>query len=386
MRFLLLFLLLMFVASPDVLAQANVEFFVKTINYTTRKKESGVSVKAYEGATEVQSLVSDGSGQVKLQLPGGKKYRVEVSKAGKVTRSITIDIKNVNDELIQGKPPGGSVEISLFDNNPAVDFSYVTSNPITEFYYDPTKPGELEFDQVLADKMIKKVEKLLKDAEAAKGQNEAEYNNLIKQADGQFTQKKYKEALASYEKALTLKPTEKYPSDKINEIDGILKAEKASAQQNQQAEQEYQSLITAADNLFNQKKFEEAKARYQEALTKKQEQHPKDQIIKCDSEIARLKKEAENSQKYTDAIKAGDSFFTQKSFQAAKDKYKEALKWKAGDPYATGKLTEIDGKLNAHFSWAINASPAVLASSYFFFVSCFAFFAFNLLSICVSFP
>src|SRR3990167_11142270 len=88
MRFLLLFLLLMFVASPDVLAQANVEFFVKTINYTTRKKESGVSVKAYEGATEVQSLVSDGSGQVKLQLPGGKKYRVEVSKAGKVTRSI----------------------------------------------------------------------------------------------------------------------------------------------------------------------------------------------------------------------------------------------------------------------------------------------------------
>ncbi|ASS48575.1 MAG: hypothetical protein A3D31_07535 [Candidatus Fluviicola riflensis] len=337
----------MFVASPDVLAQANVEFFVKTINYTTRKKESGVSVKAYEGATEVQSLVSDGSGQVKLQLPGGKKYRVEVSKAGKVTRSITIDIKNVNDELIQGKPPGGSVEISLFDNNPAVDFSYVTSNPITEFYYDPTKPGELEFDQVLADKMIKKVEKLLKDAEAAKGQNEAEYNNLIKQADGQFTQKKYQEALASYEKALTLKPTEKYPSDKINEIDGILKAEKASAQQNQQAEQEYQSLITAADNLFNQKKFEEAKARYQEALTKKQEQHPKDQIIKCDSEIARLKKEAENSQKYTDAIKAGDSFFTQKSFQAAKDKYKEALKWKAGDPYATGKLTEIDGKLNA---------------------------------------
>ena len=347
MRFLLLFLLLIFVASPDVLAQANVEFFVKTINYTTRKKESGVSVKAYEGASEVQSLVSDGSGQVKLLLPGGKKYRVEVSKAGKVTRSITIDIKNVNDELIQGKPPGGSVEISLFDNNPAIDFSYVTSNPITEFYYDPAKPGELEFDQVLADKMIKKVEKLLKDAEAAKGQNDAEYNNLIKQADGQFAGKKYQEALASYEQALTLKPTEKYPSDKINEIDGILKAEKANAQQNQQAEQEYQNLITAADNLFNQKKFEEAKGRYQEALTKKQEQHPKDQIIKCDSEIARLKKEAENTQKYTDAIKAGDSFFTQKSFQAAKDKYKEALKWKADDPYAIGKLAEIDGKLNA---------------------------------------
>lgn len=346
MRRLLLIFLLFFAVNQYATAQ-NVDFFVKTLNYTTRKKEAGVTVTAYDGASQVQSLMTDASGQAKLQLPAGKKYKVEVSKAGKVTRIFNIDLKNVNDELIQGNPPDGSVEISMFDDNPAIDFSYVKTNPITEFYYDPTKPGDMQYDAVLADKMIKKVEKLLKDAEAAKGQTDAQYNALIKQADGQFTSKKYQEALASYEQALALKPTEKYPSDKINEIDGILKADKANAMQNQQAQQEYDNLITAADNLFNQKKFEEAKARYQEALTKKQEQHPKDQIVKCDAEIARLKKEAENAQKYTDAIKAGDAFFTQKSFQAAKDQYKTALKWKADDKYATDKIAEIDGKLNA---------------------------------------
>lgn len=346
MRRLLLISLLLFAVNQYISAQ-NVEFSVKTVNYTTRKKEAGVTVTAFEGASQVQSLMTDASGQAKLQLPAGKKYKIEVRKAGKVMRYINVDVKNVNDELIQGNPPEGSVEISLFDENPAIDFSYVTSNPITEFYFDPTKPDELMYDQVLGEKMVKKVEKLLKDAEANKGQTDAQYNALIKQADGQFTSKKYQEALASYEQALALKPTEKYPSDKINEIDGILKAEKANAMQNQQAEQEYQNLITAADNLFNQKKFEEAKARYQEALSKKQEQHPKDQIVKCDTEIARLKKEAENAQKYTDAIKAGDAFFTQKSFQAAKDQYKTALKWKADDKYATDKIAEIDGKLNA---------------------------------------
>ncbi|MBI3239500.1 MAG: hypothetical protein HYZ43_11785, partial [Flavobacteriia bacterium] len=348
MRFLLISTFVFLFVNTAVFAQAKVPYTIFVKNKTTGKKESGVTVTVSEAGKTVSTNVSDGSGTIKLTLDGGKKYKIEFTKAGKVTRFVNVDLKNVSDELLQGSAvPRGELEMSLFDQAPNIDYSYVTSNPATEYYYDPNENQDLVYDQVLGEKMIKKVEKLLKDAEAAKGQNDAEYNNLIKQADGQFAGKKYQEALASYEQALTLKPTEKYPSDKINEIDGILKAEKANALQNQQAEQEYQSLITAADNLFNQKKFEEAKGRYQEALTKKQEQHPKDQIIKCDSEIARLKKEAENTQKYTDAIKAGDSFFTQKSFQAAKDKYKEALKWKADDPYATGKLAEIDGKLNA---------------------------------------
>lgn len=347
MRFLLVSLLLIFMSAHEVAAQIEVPFNVRTVNYTTRKKESGVTVKVYDGASVIHSATSDGSGEVKLKLPAGKKYKIEVSKPGKVLRFATVNLSNVNDELIQGtSAPQGAMEMSLFDQAPGVDYSYVTSNSVTEFYYDG-KNADLQYDEVLAGKMAKKIEKIMKDAEAAQGQSEAQYNALIKQADGQFTQKKYQDALASYEQALAIKPKEPHPAQRINEIDGILKAQKANEQQNAQIEQEYQNLITAADNLFNQKKFEEAKARYQEALTKKQEQHAKDQIVKCDSEIARLKKEAENAQKYNDAVKAADMFFGQKSFQAAKDKYNEALKWKADDPHSKARLTEIDGKLNA---------------------------------------
>jgi len=347
MKFLLLSIALIFISSNEILAQIEVPFLVKTLNYATRKKESGVSVKVYEGGSVVQTFVTDNSGEVKIKLPAGKKYKIEVSKGGKVTRTVSVNLNNVNDELIQGTGTVvGAVEMSLFDELPGIDYSYVTSNVATEFFHDG-KNNELQYDQVLAEKMIKKVEKIMKDSEANKGKADADYNAKIKEADGLFNTKKYNEALASYEQALTIKPAEKYPATRINEIDGILKAEKATSQQNQQAEDEYKNLITAADNLFGQKKYEEAMARYQEALTKKQEQHPKDQVVKCQTEIARLKKEAENATKYTDAIKAGDSFFTQKSFQAAKDQYKEALKWKANDPYATGKLAEIDGKLNA---------------------------------------
>jgi len=348
MRFLLLSVLLIFICTSEAAAQVMVPFKVITKNKLTDKKEAGITVKLIQGGTTIQTLTSDGSGVVNLQIPAGKKYKIEVSKAGKVTRYATVDLINVVDELLQGNSaPKAELTMSLFDQTPGIDYSYVTSNAATEFYFDPAVSHDLIPDEVLADKMIKRVDKLLKDAEALGGQSDANYNAAIKEADAFYTAKKYQEALASYEKALTIKPKEAHPNQRLAEIDGILKAQKANDQQGAQIESEYQALITAADNLFGQKKYEEAITRYNEALTKKQEQYPKDQVTKANAEINRLKTEAENAGKYTAAIQAGDGFMGQKSFQAAKDKYKEALKWKKDDPYATGKLAEIDGKLNA---------------------------------------
>lgn len=350
MRVKLLILISFFFLTNWAIGQSDVTFFVKTINYTTRKKEAGVTVKLMEGSSTVTSSVTDGSGEVKFTLKAGKKYKVELSKAGKVSRNFTINVNGIDDELLQGSSkPYGEAEVALFDQQPNIDYSYVQNNPFTEFYFDGQNTL-LQYDAVLADKMAKKIEKIMKDADASQKQGEANYNSIIKQADALFTAKKYEEALAQYEAAVKIKPTEKHPNDRLIEIDGILKAAKSANLANSQLDGEYKALITAADGLRDQKKYPEAIARYQEALTKKQEQYPKDEITKCEQAIETAKKDAENAAKYDAAIKAADGFYAQKSWMAARDKYKEALKLKPNDPVATGKLADLEGKLNAQKS------------------------------------
>jgi epidermal growth factor receptor substrate 15 len=330
-------------------AQTQVPFTFFVTNTATGKTEPGVSVRVLSGSSVVQSGTVDNSGKLTLNVPGGKKYKVEMSKAGKVTRVINLDLTNVVDEVLQGNSaPKGSVEMSMIDEVPGFDFSYVSTNAATEYFYDPNlNPEKLAYDEIVADKYRKKVAALLKEAEKLKGQSDAAFNAAIKKADGLYTAKNYPEALTAYNDALKLKPMDDHANKRYLEVEGILKAQKATGEQAAQAENEYKALIASADQLFAQKKYDDAKKRYQEALAKKSEQYAKDQIGKIDAEIARLAKEAENEGKYTAARNAGDGFMKQNSFQAARDQYKEALKWKQGDPYVTGKLAEIDGKLNA---------------------------------------
>lgn len=347
MRVKLLILISFFFLTNLVFGQIDMNFFIKTTNYTTGKKESGVTVKLMEGSSTVSTMTTDASGEVKLLLKAGKKYKVEVSKAGKVSRLLNINVSNVNDELLQGtSKPEGQAQISLFDEQPNVDYSYIKTNPITEFYFDGQNTV-LQYDQILADKMAKKIEKIMKDAEGAQKQGEANYNSIIKQADALFTAKKYEEALTQYEAAVKIKPTEKHPNDRLIEIDGILKAAKSANLANAQLDSEYKALIASADALRDQKKYTEAIARYNEALGKKQEQYPKDEIAKAELAIETAKKDEENKAKYDAAMKAGDGFYGQKSWMAARDKYKEALKIRPGDATATAKLADLDGKLNA---------------------------------------
>lgn len=348
MRVKLLILISFFFLTNLVFGQIDMNFFIKTTNYTTGKKEPGVTVKLMEGSNTVSSQVTDAAGEVKLLLKAGKKYKVEVSKPGKVSRLLNINVSNVNDELLQGtSKPEGQAQISLFDEIQNVDYSYVKSNPITEFYFDGQNTV-LQHDEILADKMKKKIEKIMKDAEASQKQGEANYNSIIKQADALFTAKKYEEALVQYETAVKIKgkEMEKHPNDRLIEIDGILKAAKSANLANAQMDGDYKALITSADALRDQKKYPEAIARYQEALSKKQEQYPKDEIAKCEAAIDAAKKDAESAAKYDAAMKAADGFYAQKSWMAARDKYKEALKARPGDAAATAKLTDLDGKLN----------------------------------------
>ncbi|MGZ4056810.1 MAG: hypothetical protein ACXVPM_17990, partial [Bacteroidia bacterium] len=86
-------------------------------------------------------------------------------------------------------------------------------------------------------------------------------------------------ALAGYKEANTIKPTEPYPTNKIAEINATLDDLAKSKEKGK----EYDDDITKADHLFSAKDYKAAKNSYLDAsLIKPTEKYPKDKIAECD--------------------------------------------------------------------------------------------------------
>ena len=178
-----------------------------------------------------------------------------------------------------------------------------------------------------------------------------EYLNLIKKADDAMNSNELKTAREAYQAALALKSEESYPKEKIQEINSQL----ADA-----AEQDklYAAAVSEADALLAAKKFEEAKGKYNEALSiKSTQQYPKDQIGKIDNELAaiaakqeeiRLQQEqsAEIEAQFASLVKVADQLFASKNYQEAQEKYEAALAVKQDD-YPLKKIEEIKAALLA---------------------------------------
>lgn len=113
------------------------------------------------------------------------------------------------------------------------------------------------------------------------------YKDIINVADNFFANKKYKEAQAKYKEALRLKPEKKFLKDKLIEIDSIL----IDLTEKEEKQIKYNSAIAAADNALSAKKYNEAKAKYNEAMDiKPDEQYPKDKLTKIENALEELAK------------------------------------------------------------------------------------------------
>ncbi|MFN5982023.1 MAG: hypothetical protein ACK479_01055 [Fluviicola sp.] len=336
--------ILLFLTSFQVFSQGKVGYYVKVINKVTGKKEPGATVKVYEGSTLTQTVTVPNSAQTVIDLNEGKKYKIEISKDGKVSRFFYVDLTTYSDEGHQGDPLQGETEIGLFDKQPGVDYSYIENNEITTFKYDGS--ATLALDQAKAQKMGQKIDEIINKAANDQKNTDANYSKLVSEADGMYTLKKYEDALKKYEAASLLKPAEQHPIQRINEISAILKSQKEANAANAQKDVEYNSLIKSADAFRDQKKYDEAISKYTEALSKKADEYPKTQIENCKSLKENAAKAEEIEKNYQAAMSTAQVFVGQKSWSAAKDKYKEALKLKPNDPVATQKLADVMVKLD----------------------------------------
>jgi len=161
---------------------------------------------------------------------------------------------------------------------------------------------------------------------------EQNYTKAISEGDASFADKKYAEAITSYNAASALKPSESYPKEQVLKINAIIAEQK-------KLDDNYLSLLVVADKSFDGKKYPEAIADYRKAQEiKPNETYPAEQIARAEKQIADLKAQQEA---YDKAIADGDTKLAARDYENALADYKNAIQLKPLETYPKQKSAEI---------------------------------------------
>ncbi len=181
--------------------------------------------------------------------------------------------------------------------------------------------------EVLPKQRIHKIDSLIqqKIRQAAIGKA---YKAAILEGKQFLSQKQYKNALISFKKAKDLKPGDTYSGKIIQSIETTL----AAIARTKALQQAYDKSNAKAGQLLKEQKYELAKAQYQNSLTlKPDESYPKKQIADINTTLVRLAKE--RKQRYASAISKADSLYKFRYYRKALEQYKVAASIKPGEPY-----------------------------------------------------
>jgi hypothetical protein len=184
-----------------------------------------------------------------------------------------------------------------------------------------------------------KLDEIDKILQAQADKLERDYNAKIQSGDRNYNTQVYAQALQDYKDALVLKPTEPYPSQRINDINKILADQAKTAADLKAKKDAYAAAVAKADQQFKATKYDDALLAYKEATTYlPAEKYP---FTKID-EINNIKKQMEMDANYKKAISSGDSYLGQKQYQQSKSFYNQALGFKPNDKYALDQIAKID--------------------------------------------
>ncbi|UTW61086.1 tetratricopeptide repeat protein [bacterium SCSIO 12741] len=172
---------------------------------------------------------------------------------------------------------------------------------------------------------------------AAQQKLDAEYQAAVGKADDLFKQKKWDESVTAYQEALKIKPGETHPKTQITEAGRLKEEEKQAA-----IREKYDAVIAEADGLLKSSEFDQAKAKYEEASKiLPSETYPGTKMKECDD----LKLQAEKAKiksQYDELVKAADALLEQEKFDEAKAKYQEAQNVMPHESHPATMIAEAD--------------------------------------------
>jgi len=191
---------------------------------------------------------------------------------------------------------------------------------------------QLKPSESLPDVQIREIDSLIHQ-KALQAKIELAYMQAMQKGNDYLSQKAYKEAITTFQKAGGLKPEESLPSKKIQAIKSIL----AAIEQKKQIQQAYDESIAKAEQLLKAENYELAKSQFEKALIiKAYEAYPKQKINYINSILARLEKEKQ--QRYSTALSKADNYFNKTDYREALSQYKVAQSIKPTETYTENQI------------------------------------------------
>jgi hypothetical protein len=202
-----------------------------------------------------------------------------------------------------------------------------------ETYYEA-----LDYDATkeYPEKQIARIDRLINQKQQEQQRQQAQYNQLVDQADQLFENNQLAAARDKYKQALAVVSGKDHPQERIGEIDEQIRRREAR-------EQRYKDLVFQADKAFTSGKLEDATDFYQDALEIQDRSYPHQQLSRIDS----LKQARQARQEQYDSfVAAGDRAFRDEVYEKAREAYHSALEIRSGASHPTQQLKRIDQILN----------------------------------------
>ncbi|MBL4758077.1 MAG: hypothetical protein JKY32_10765 [Rhizobiales bacterium] len=253
----------------------------------------GATVTVYEDGNKTGSVIVNATGKFGFDLLMDHQYIIEFSKAGYVSKKISVNTKGVPPEDAEFGFEFGGWQVLLFKKVEGLDVS-ILDNPVGKIFYDP-EDGGFNYDVKYTKSIRNEMDKLQSDLAnklAAAAAAEQNYKHAITAGDKAFGSSHYSSAVEHYNKALEVKPGDTYATSKLAEVETKAAGEKAAADATAAKDLEFSNLVTEADTKFKNKDYDGAKAAYTAAIgVKPNEKYPKDQIKKINDLIANAAEE-----------------------------------------------------------------------------------------------
>lgn len=198
-------------------------------------------------------------------------------------------------------------------------------------------------DESYPRKRIAEIEALLRKQET----NEDNYNNLISQADALYEDGKFNEAQAKYKEASSVKPGEAYPKEKMQQASDAYSAQQAEIKAMQAKDDRYVQALAKANAAYSKRDYSNAVVYYEQALEiKPNEELPKSRLDEVEKIVTRLQAEAAERKQaddaYNDLVTKAETLFKEKKYEEAKQQYAAALDIKPTESYPKTRMTEIE--------------------------------------------
>jgi len=349
----------------SVFAQDDLNIHGVVSDAMTSSKLGDVKVTVKKDGSVHDSFTTRANGKYEFYLDCGAQYEFVFTKGGYVERSIVINSKGVPEEVI-GAGIIMPTDMSMYEITEAMEGAdlSVFDQPIGKAAYDPAE-ADLIWDFAYTNQVKSEIFKFIRDVEKKQKELEKEataeekaameleekFNEFVQKGDDAMSDTDYEDAVLNYKAALDLKPG-----------DGAVQAKLGDAQtkwNNQKAEQQlaadYSAALDAGDSFMRTEEYENAIAKYEEALElRPDESYPKDQIAEAEKIIAELEAAMANQEQFNQLMAEADEFSKEENFPEAIAKYEEALIVIPGNSEAENKLDDAREALAALEAKAAN--------------------------------